>query len=768
MPADLPPEWDAMSTKEQTIWYLASFISRIEGVTVELIAANARLDSAASSSKKPSALVVPSTDLTIDPTSVSFSTAKAPEVLELVHDSSPVCIAMVPVTCSMECSTQVDTIDSIDKVHDAATAVHLEPTVDSIDEVHDVVTPVHLDPTVDPIHQVVELAVDRTIDATVTAVSTDVSFSTFKAPEVLQIVHDASPDCMEMVHVTCSTECSHQVATIGIVNERLTEYHIHEVDQGIKQQPWPPPIRVQIATDDDMQVLGKVVDDDTGSVWWLPDHQPRMEIKLPERHLHTQLQTLFVTSVELQPWPSGQLTFLVSASCSEMISASAHAGTNSRECTIQSALHSSFEQCERRVAWTLGFVRKTSDLRPCLMHKFLFLLSSDTPRAAQLWSELQIVEFSEHQFIIHMHISELASRFCFEKLWSTGDWSHLVLVCTAVRGIPINKKMLETVQIMSILVLWQFWRQEEFKGSGRCRPEQLSVVLGARIQLVVLISFEYRHFKFQPDRILLIRPPAQERTSEVKFPLIMGKCILICLKIQDRIIVTLNILESGTGIYRSGMSWDPGGLALLLLRKLTRRKIFHRGRCAMILVARCVVTSPASTLQPSTIIRAEVISKRAQAMSGMVFSTCSDQEHSQGGRGVSALAVRFAQGSIDHKYYIGFNNDYFIDNSFRWVAIVHYYHVVQVNTTFDCHRLRVQWDPGGRRLPRRSSQPPLRLPPPSSAMGSRRASAWGQADFQGGGDDRSLPYKYMGLPLDVHLGLGHAGLPLLQVPWSRQ
>ncbi|XBI62725.1 hypothetical protein VPH35_043286 [Triticum aestivum] len=645
-----------------------------------------------------------------------------------------------------------------------------------------------------------------------------------------------------------------------------------------------------------------------------------------------------------------------------MISASTHAGTNSRECTIQSALHSSFEQCERRVAWTLGFVRKTSDLRPRLMHKFQFLLPPDTPRAVQLWSELQIVEFSEHHFIIHMHISELASRFCFEKLWSTGDWSHLVLVCTSVRGIPINGKMLGTIQIMSILVLWQFWRQDKFKGSGRCRPEQLSVVPGARIQLVVLISFEYCHFKFQPDWILLIRPPVQERTSEVKFPLIMGKCILICLKIQDRIIVTLiilgkcihpsaapferyhsplslelishvviiklvfwawittcvvmevdpiastaawehfccqklistwsyhllldykferiikrahlaylgmvdssparmciptileedvqckmfmdpsldsvytigiecsyfpchilsglpwqaseldvrpkvayystivhlalylyqpchteimknfvmtlgqqhisnsfyglsssngssaknlpvlevcrampyelmpyldcwmeifhsqivvyivwcsvfllcsdhllmnatDLLESGTGIYRSGRSWDPGGLALLLLRKLTRRKIFHGGRCAMILVARCVVASPASTLQPSTIIRAEVISKRAQAMSAMVLFTCSDQEHSQGGRGVSALAVRFTQGSVDHKYYIGFNNDYFVDNSFGWVAIIHYYHVVQVNTAFDCHHgfelfkdHQVQWDPCGRRL----------------------------------------------------------------------
>ena len=131
----------------------------------------------------------------------------------------------------------------------------------------------------------------------------------------------------------------------------------------------------------------------------------------------------------------------------------------------------------------------------------------------------------------------------------------------------------------------------------------------------------------------------------------------------------------------------------------------------MILVACCLVTFPASTLQPSTIMIAEVISKRAQAPlswlpdnydGGMVFSTCSDQEHAQGGRGV--IAARFAQDSIDHKYYIDFNDDYFLYSSFTGIAIVHdyYSHVVKAISAFGCYHdfdlvkdHRVQWDPGG-------------------------------------------------------------------------
>lgn len=70
----------------------------------------------------------------------------------------------------------------------------------------------------------------------------------------------------------------------------------------------------------------------------------------------------------------------------------------------------------------------------------------------------------------------------------------------------------------------------------------------------------------------------------------------------------------------------------------------------------------------STIMMAEVISKREHGRCGIVPSIDFDQEHSQGGRGVTAVATRFAQGFVDHKYYIGFNNDYFLDSSFGWVV----------------------------------------------------------------------------------------------------
>ncbi|XBH63283.1 hypothetical protein VPH35_117303 [Triticum aestivum] len=50
-----------------------------------------------------------------------FSTTKAQEIPKFAHDATPLCISMVPVTCSTECSTQVDAIDSVDEAHDGAT-----------------------------------------------------------------------------------------------------------------------------------------------------------------------------------------------------------------------------------------------------------------------------------------------------------------------------------------------------------------------------------------------------------------------------------------------------------------------------------------------------------------------------------------------------------------------------------------------------------------------------------------------------------------------
>ncbi|XP_044436852.1 uncharacterized protein [Triticum aestivum] len=52
---------------------------------------------------------------------IYYSTTKAQEIPTVAHDATPICIPMVPVTCSTDCSTQVDAIDNADEVHDAAT-----------------------------------------------------------------------------------------------------------------------------------------------------------------------------------------------------------------------------------------------------------------------------------------------------------------------------------------------------------------------------------------------------------------------------------------------------------------------------------------------------------------------------------------------------------------------------------------------------------------------------------------------------------------------
>ena len=120
------------------------------------------------------------------------------------------------------------------------------------------------------------------------------------------------------------------------------------------------------------------------------------------------------------------------------------------------------------------------------------------------------------------------------------------------------------------------------------------------------------------------------------------------------------------------------------------------------MVVRCLVTYPTSTLQPLTIMMAEVISKRAHARDDIVPSTSSDQEHSQGGRGVLVVAARFAQESIDHNC-PGFDNDNFgISCDLVATGRGHHNPVIQVNPDFSYHHYfkvvkehRVQWDPGG-------------------------------------------------------------------------
>ncbi|KAF7101704.1 hypothetical protein CFC21_102953 [Triticum aestivum] len=88
----------------------------------------------------------------------------------------------------------------------------------------------------------------------------------------------------------------------------------------------------------------------------------------------------------------------------------------------------------------------------------------------------------------------------------------------------------------------------------------------------------------------------------------------------------------------------------------------------------------------------------------------------QGGQGVVAITVGFPQGSVDHKYYHGFDSDYF-GFSCDWIAIGHGYYnpVIQVNPDCGYHNdfelvkeHRVQWDPGGSRWLRLGVKPDLK------------------------------------------------------------
>lgn len=183
---------------------------------------------------------------------------------------------------------------------------------------------------------------------------------------------------------------------------------------------------------------------------------------------------------------SGQLASLVYI---ELINCS-EAGTERTKFITPYIFSICSEQFQWKVAWSLSAERKTTASKPCLRHNLQFLLPPDNSRTVHVWSEQQIVQFIEHQFTIPVHICELVSAFCPEKLWNTSEWS--VLVLAAVGGIPINKILMGIIQIMSISVLWRIWCHGEFKGSvhfgKECKSEQ--IVCGSRIgvQLPVRVT----------------------------------------------------------------------------------------------------------------------------------------------------------------------------------------------------------------------------------------------------------------------------------------
>ena len=101
-------------------------------------------------------------------------------------------------------------------------------------------------------------------------------------------------------------------------------------------------------------------------------------------------------------------------------------------------------------------------------------------------------------------------------------------------------------------------------------------------------------------------------------------------------------------------------------------------------------------------------------------TSASDRGTFQGGRVfITNVVVVIVQGSIHHKYYLNFDQDYVGNDHFRgasWdgVTIGHGYYnlVVQVSPDFDYHHdfklvkeHRVQWDPGGSRWCRLGVKP---------------------------------------------------------------
>ena len=106
MPADLPPEWDPMSAKEQLLWYLERLCAKAEEMSAVLGVARVGdppmvtplVNPTASTTTHASSAPVPD---------VSCSTTTPQEVLEVILDASPAYTATTPTTCSTDGLNQV-------------------------------------------------------------------------------------------------------------------------------------------------------------------------------------------------------------------------------------------------------------------------------------------------------------------------------------------------------------------------------------------------------------------------------------------------------------------------------------------------------------------------------------------------------------------------------------------------------------------------------------------------------------------------------------
>ena len=255
MPAVKPPEWDAMSAKEQLLWYLERLCAMAEEMSTTLGVARV------SDPRIATSLVDPAASTTMHASSapvheVSCSTTKSQEIPTVTHDGAPACIAMVPVTCSMECSTQVDTIDSIDEVHGAATAVHLEPTVDPI---HQAVEQLALVEATTSIGTTPSSAEVVSLVTTTTAVPPKANMQELDALSVdtsTQLISKADHGVALIIFGNPVLPVLAMCSTDGLVQDGEWGKHVHLVDKSktsclpllhhrIGQQPWPPLVRVR-------------------------------------------------------------------------------------------------------------------------------------------------------------------------------------------------------------------------------------------------------------------------------------------------------------------------------------------------------------------------------------------------------------------------------------------------------------------------------------------------------------------------------------------
>ncbi|XP_037454115.1 uncharacterized protein LOC119324429 isoform X2 [Triticum dicoccoides] len=211
-------------------------------------------------------------------------TTKAQEVFEVLHDTSSACIKFAPITCSTECSQQVATTDFGNKGRDAPTAIFLEHAVDLKD-----ITP--NPPMAEPEDQKEYQAVDITIDVKL-ATPVPPMLSRYN-PGIANNYADVA-DASLILWVTRPAQSVPSVALVHgddrVQPTACTEHRPHGVHLVVESkgsllpplrketepQPWPPPIQVQIAGNNDIQVLGIATTDDVGYVWWPPDYQPRL------------------------------------------------------------------------------------------------------------------------------------------------------------------------------------------------------------------------------------------------------------------------------------------------------------------------------------------------------------------------------------------------------------------------------------------------------------------------------------------------------------